>query len=64
MIREKRLRSGNTSIFYKYIVIQLLDEYFVKTNRYSYNHITPALAPSEDGKGIYFISVEGSEGFS
>ncbi|MDP8234549.1 MAG: hypothetical protein P9M06_07125 [Candidatus Saelkia tenebricola] len=58
------MRSGDTSVFYKYIVIQLLDEYFVKTNRYSYSHITPALAPSRDGEGIYFISVEGSEGFS
>jgi len=63
MMREKRLTSGDSSIFYKYIVIQLLDEYFVETGRYSYNHITPALAPSEDGKGIYFISAEGSGGF-
>ncbi|MDP8233746.1 MAG: hypothetical protein P9M06_02945 [Candidatus Saelkia tenebricola] len=53
------------SIFYKHILIKLLDDYFVSSGQYTSPHIAPPLAPfeTENEKGYYSIYAKGSECF-
>ncbi len=46
-------------VFYKHMVIKLLDEFFVKTGMYTREHIPVPLIPGDDK--YYYIYAEGSE---
>jgi len=57
-----RKQSGGI-YFYNNLICRLLDEFFVKSGVYTYNHMPISLNESGDGRSFYYIVASGSEGF-
>lgn len=72
-LRGKKLKTDlivarkptDPEVFFKHIIAKILNEYFLKIGKYTYNHVPDFLTTYGRGYegGYYYIFVKGNEGF-